>query len=362
LSQIFQSEHQTLVFGGRYQGGEFHTKDVLTNVQPVDPLYFQDPPASNRVSADIERLSAYGYYTLKPVEGLALTAGLVYDYLVYPANFRSPPISDGETRSDQFGPKAAFVWSPAPEITLRGAYSRSLGGVSFDESFRLEPTQLAGFSQAFRTIIPESVVGSVSAPSHEVIGAALDFKLATGTYVGLVAEQLSSAVSRDDGAFRSNEFLQPQGVTTFREHLDYEETAFAVTLNQLVASEWSLGAQYKFTRSELHTTFPDFPDTDFDQKERADLQQATVFALFNHHSGFFARADVQWYLQDNSAFKTSDFYQFNLFAGWRFPRQRGEVSVGVLNLNDTDYHLNPLNSYSELPRERVFVMRFNFNL
>ena len=42
-------------------------------------------------------------------------------------------------------------------------------------------------------------------------------------------------------------------------------------------------------------------------------------------------------------------------------RQRGEVSFGVLNLFDTDYRLNPLTLYSELPRERTFVGRLKLN-
>ena len=37
--------------------------------------------------------------------------------------------------------------------------------------------------------------------------------------------------------------------------------------------------------------------------------------------------------------------------------QRGDIALGVLNLGDTDYHLNPLNSYAELPHERVFTAR-----
>jgi len=47
----------------------------------------------------------------------------------------------------------------------------------------------------------------------------------------------------------------------------------------------------------------------------------------------------------------------NIFAGWRMRRQKGELSLGVLNLAGANYKLNPLNPYSELPRERVFVAR-----
>ena len=56
-----------------------------------------------------------------------------------------------------------------------------------------------------------------------------------------------------------------------------------------------------------------------------------------------------------------DFWQFNLYAGYRFPRLRGAVTVGVLNLGGEDYHLNPLTPYNELPHERVFVARLRLN-
>ena len=42
---------------------------------------------------------------------------------------------------------------------------------------------------------------------------------------------------------------------------------------------------------------------------------------------------------------------------WR----RAELSVGVLNLTDRDYKLNPLTLYNELPRERLLTVSFKFN-
>ncbi len=61
------------------------------------------------------------------------------------------------------------------------------------------------------------------------------------------------------------------------------------------------------------------------------------------------------------ALASEDFWQHNLIAGFRLKRQRGELSLGVLNLAGTDYHLNPLTPYSELPRERVFIARLKLN-
>jgi hypothetical protein len=43
--------------------------------------------------------------------------------------------------------------------------------------------------------------------------------------------------------------------------------------------------------------------------------------------------------------------------GYRFWENRGDVRVGLLNLTDDDYRLNPLSVYSStLPRERVYSL------
>ena len=51
----------------------------------------------------------------------------------------------------------------------------------------------------------------------------------------------------------------------------------------------------------------------------------------------------------------------NLFAGYRFLRRHAQVQLGVLNLTDRDYRLNPLNLYAELPRQRTFTASLQFN-
>ena len=137
--------------------------------------------------------------TWRLVDKVHAPAGLAYDDVRFPRNYRQVPISEGEETRSRISPKAALVWSPLPEATARGVYTRSLGGVNLDESYRLEPVQLAGFSQAFRTLIPESVAGSVSAPTFETGGAALDLKFKTRTYVGLEGQWLKSGVDRSWG-------------------------------------------------------------------------------------------------------------------------------------------------------------------
>ena len=58
----------------------------------------------------------------------------------------SPPLNDGQQRKDQVSPKAGLVWTPHRNTAVRASYTRSLGGVSFDQSIRLEPTQVGGFN------------------------------------------------------------------------------------------------------------------------------------------------------------------------------------------------------------------------
>lgn len=368
LNQIFQGEIQTLVFGVRLQTGEFTTQNVMSNIQPTNlASLFLDPPADANINSDYGRASAYGYYTVEPVERLWLTAGLAYDYMNYPANFRNPPVSAGNDTRYHLGPKAALVWSPRPEVTLRGMYSSSLGGVSYENSYRLEPAQLAGFVQSYGALIPESVVGSVSAPTYNVAGAALDLKFKTRTYVGLQAQYLSADVQDQIGvfAFPTNVPLNSMSVvpSSTPRHLEYDEPSLALTANQLVGNCWSLGAQYRIAQSKLQTIYPEIQpvDPNADHTVKATLQQARLFAVFNHPSGFFMRAESLWYHQDNSGYSPplpgDDFFQENILAGYRFRRQYGEISFGVLNLSNTGYHLNPLNNYSEIPTERAFLVR-----
>ena len=128
-----------------------------------------------------------------------------------------------------------------------------------------------------------------------------------------------------------------------------------------------MGIQYRFARAELDSRFPRIPNflPESRRKDQADLQRLETFALFNHPSGFFARAESQWYWQHNAeasaALEDDSFVQWNFFLGYRFPRQRATITLGILNVTDEDYRLNPLNVYTELPRERVFTARLLIN-
>jgi hypothetical protein len=250
--------------------------------------------------------------------------------------------------------------------------------VSFDESFTLEPTQIAGFNQAFRSIISESEVGSVAGARYEILGGAMDLKLRSETFLSLEGQYLRSDVDQSIGLFYFDSQVppgsQPPPVVpgAAEEQLRYKEPSASVTLNQLLSQEWSTGLQYRYTHSELNwnyptilATRPGLTDPPINRTENASLHQLNGYLLFTHPCGFYARAEAQWYSQDNSGYNPArpgtDFVQVNFFTGYRFWHRRAEVTFGVLNIGGGDYKLNPLNVYNELPRSRVYLGRVRFN-
>jgi tetratricopeptide (TPR) repeat protein len=369
LSQIFEQENNTIVAGARIQRGEFHTTDVFDNPPAFTAPFFDVPAAEENFDTDLERETVYLYDTFRPLPRLSITGGVSYDWLTYPTNYRNSPILPGESSRSRFSPKAGIIWNPIGNLVLRAAYTRSLGGVSFDESVQLEPNQVAGFNQVFRSIISESVVGSISAPRYENAGFLIEDKFECGTYVGLQASLLRAEVERRIGTFDAflnnsgTRIVPPIAASSTSQRLDYEEQNLTATLNQLVGNEWSFGARYQLTFSDLETEFSGIPNSVLaGGQQKATLHQGQLFALYNHRCGFFGRIEGYWARQSNVGYSPdSPIWQANVYAGYRFRHNYGDVTVGLLNLTDQDYKLNPLNYYNELPRERTLFVRLRLS-
>jgi Flp pilus assembly protein TadD len=379
LQQIWQTPEQVTIVGGRFQTGEFHTENLQRSPKGFIGLT-QFPPnyaANQDITTDFERFTLYAYHTHQLFDRLLLTAGLAYDWVNYPENFRAAPISSEDKTVDQLGPKAGLIWTPTDNTTIRAAYTRSLGGASFDQSLRLEPSTVAGFLQSFRSIIPESIGGTESGAEFETFGFALEQRFATGTYLGLTGEILDSEVDRVVGVFLAHSSADrrkaaPAGMP---EHLGYGERALVLTVDQLIESYLSAGVRYRIADANLTDTFPavaaDLPQGSLvppfqrAQELGATLQQLNLYAIFNHPSGFFAEVQGIWTGQSNRGYspelRDSDFWQVNFFAGYRFNHRRAELALGLLNVTGQNYNLNPLTLYNDLPRSRTLAVRLRFN-
>jgi len=365
LQQLFQTEHQSLVLGGRYQYGEIDTTANLSRV-------LTGVVTAQTNETMLERKSLYAYYSLRPFEPLTLYAGGSYDNLRYPQNTDLPPIASRETSRDLLGPKAGLLLTPWERGLLRANYARSLGGVFFDNSVRLEPSQIAGLNQSYRSLIPESVEGIVPATEFETASAAFDQSFAHGTWLGAQLDWLTSNADRSVGVLTNSIFLPiPDSASVTRQTLKFRERAVSAYAGQLLGDWISVGARYRLTDGELTSRFPAIPNnainlSTIEQNVEAVLHQVSLTANLNHPSGVFLQWESAWYHQNNYGYKPAlagdDFWQHNVFVGYRFPRRYAEVRTGVLDLFDTAYHLNPLNLHPNLPLQRTFVasLRLNF--
>jgi Tfp pilus assembly protein PilF len=369
LQQIEQLGRHALIVGGRGQWGTFHTRSELANL----PLPFVTLPPPQEFDTDFQRLSVYGYDQWKLHPSFCLIAGVSYDDITFPSNFRFPPLSPEEDTRQQWSPKAGLIWSPLRNSTLRAGYSQSLGGASLDQSFRLEPPQIAGFIQSPRSLIPESAEGANAVPTFETIGVSLEQKLGRGTYLGLAGEWLESELERTLGALTFTlPSEQPESRAGVAEELDFQERSLTFTANQLLSEEWSLGLRYRLSQAELDKQFVDIPANarflsplQREQELDAILHCLDLFAQFNHPAGIFAQAHALWFAQNNQGYVPDEsgdsFWQFNALVGYRFLERRGEIRLGLLNITDRDYQLNPLNLTGELPRSRTFVSGLTLN-
>ena len=137
--------------------------------------------------------------------------------------------------------------------------------------------------------------------------------------------------------------------------------------NQLLGKYLAIGGSFRLTQSDFTDRFPEIPasiNIAPGQDVKAFLRQANLFVRFQHDSGLFSQFDAVWSRQSNQGYAPDlpgdDFWQFNAFVGYRFLHRRAELRLGLLNITDRDYRLNPLTLYSELPRERTLAASFKF--
>lgn len=365
VQHVWQSEEFGLIAGARWQRGELEHDVTLAG--PLPP-----PLADGVVTGDLERAGGYALGQWRPRDWLRLDAGLGYERFDYPRNPDLPPFDGAEDTRDAFTPRAGLTLAPRAGPVIQAAYGRSLGGLFFDPGLRLEPARLAGFNQAFRSLVPESVAGIAPAALFDTAGVRADHVFASGTYAGVSLEWRRSDGERDTGAVSNSLPLPlPDTPAVLTEELDFEERVLGAYVQQLLGRHWSLGARYRAARAELGTRLPGVPRDAagldaLEQDVAATLQQVTLSARWRHHRGWFAQWQSAWWRQDNDGYgadRPADdaFWQHDVAAGYRWPRRAAEVQAGVLNLFDQDWRLNPLNAAPEPPRERTFFLSLRLN-
>jgi outer membrane receptor protein involved in Fe transport len=163
----------------------------------------------------------------------------------------------------------------------------------------------------------------------------------------------------------------PDRLSALREQLDYEERALAVYAHQLFGELFAVGLRYRLTETELDTRLPGLDSAvtgleGFTRDDTARLHTWQITGRWTHPGGTFAEWRSEWYHQErwdhDGHGPSEEFWQHDLFVGYRLPQRHAEIRLGILNLADADYRLNPLSRHRGLPRERTFTadLRLNF--
>ncbi|HEX3988021.1 MAG TPA: TonB-dependent receptor, partial [Verrucomicrobiae bacterium] len=365
---IFQNDLNEIIVGTRYQAESIQTANTL-----FEPAIFAPTgtplPGVPQVDSDFERFSAYGYYTLKLFDSLRLTAGATYDWERFPLNIAGPPLSNAEDERGRLSPKAGIDWTLAEGTRLRADYTRSMSGLLNDSSTLIEPSEVGGFNQEFRSLIPESAgKGTPPATRFETGGLGLDHKFSTGTYVDIEGQLLTSRGNQLIGAWTSGAVSTPAAVANLSQSQYFQEKDAFASVSQLIGKNLSLGANDTLTSIDLSTIVPTPPGTTsptaFNTHEDSTLNELSFFANFYVPCGFFSQFQANWWKQENIAAMGEpgdSFAQFNLYAGYRFPRRHAEVMVGVVNIGNQDYNIDPVTYFLEQAHSRTFVASFKFN-
>lgn len=314
------------------------------------------------------RISPYLYEYWQVTDSLQLIGGLSFDYQERARNTLFAPVQDGRETDQGLSPHLALLWTPTGRSAVRAAWSRSIGGADLDQSVRLEPTQVAGFAQTFRNLIPNSLAGDIGGARFETADISFEHRFPTATYVALSGQFLRSTSDHDVGVFRSDFQMSLAMPEQTRERLRFEETSVEVSLRQLLGSSFSAGVSYRLSGARLARDYPDIdPALVFGPNGTMSgwLQTLAVQGMFRSSRGFFMGAEAVWRGQELhgtlEGMPGDQFWQVDLQAGYRSPRRRVELTVGVLNLNGRDYRLHPINLAPDLARERTFYTRLGLN-
>jgi tetratricopeptide (TPR) repeat protein len=346
LQHIFQTASQRLILGGRYQVEDHQTTDdVSLSGTPVTP--------SASLQTEFNRLTLYSYYQWTLFDNLRLTAGAAYDHMRFPTGIAIPPVAAGSEWRERLSPKAGIDWTPSGDTRLRAAYTRSMGGLFNDSSTLFEPSEVAGFNQAYRTLLEEATVpGTV----FETWGLGLDHKFPTRTYVNLEGELLNSAADQQLW------YGEVVGVLPTKQQINCKEKDLGLTVNQLIGNRLSAGAGYHLISANVGYNDGVLGNS----VNQSTLNELNLFANYYLPCGFYSQFQANWWDQGgNTGFNPNEpgdaFWQFNYFAGYRFPRRHIEIQVGVLNIANQNYNLEPLTHYLEQAHVRTFVSSLKFN-
>ncbi|MGJ8641231.1 MAG: TonB-dependent receptor domain-containing protein [Opitutaceae bacterium] len=381
IQHILSIDKTQFILGARYQAGdiedEVEMKAAIVDTTPPVLLptivpYEIDSVGSSSDDYDFTRWSAYGYVNHELDTDLTLIAALTYEHIDFADGLWNAPRTDSRQETGQFSPKLGFVWQPKENMTLRGAWSRSLSGYSIEDQLRLEPSQVAGLASTYRSLVPTQVTGTMAGGTNDSFTLNFNVEFNEQTFGTIEAFYGEFSGKRAFGIFEetvaAGTFPNDPGELTIGEYnqeIDYSEYSLLARLDHLLDNRTSIGTSLFVQHATIDETIdaPALGATNplLDDTE-ATLYTASVYGRYQLPQGWFLNGELQYWLQDNNNIDLDDasMPMVNLSIGRRLQNQKGAITFTVYNLTDEDDGLNPINYFNAPPDERTFVIQFNY--
>jgi Tfp pilus assembly protein PilF len=296
-------------------------------------------PASSADRQKITQETAYAYADVALARTLTLTVGAAAD-----------AVKDTYLDLDKIDPKLGVIWMPSEAITLRAAafktLSYNLSTSKQNAQPRLEPTEVAGFSQFLFTSNGDTAT---------VYGLGLDGRLSTAMFSGI------ELVQRDVDA----------------QILQFDPATLGVQLVRKPASEQSARAYFYWAPLPTVSFSSEYQVGRFRANEQSaygftdmTLRRLPLEARYFARMGLTAGLRVSHYHQEGTFLSSpgvfspgeDTFWTTDATLGFRLPKRRGVLSLNVDNLFDKDFRyqdIDPENP-SVIP-ERFAYFRFTLS-
>ncbi|HEY0456701.1 MAG TPA: TonB-dependent receptor, partial [Verrucomicrobiae bacterium] len=127
LQHIWETPRESLVLGGRWQYGNIEnsatvSRDLTGNI------------TNQRQAGVLQRANVYAYNSWRILDPIRLIAGVSYDRIRFPENTDLPPLSNRASSHDLVSPKLGLLITPWERALFRATWTKSLGGLFFDNS------------------------------------------------------------------------------------------------------------------------------------------------------------------------------------------------------------------------------------
>ena len=346
LQHLYQTDRVKLTSGAGYFDGESSgTIDALTTFTP--PL-IPDTAVTSRDKQDTDHFNAYVYAQIPALQSLNFTVGASYDAFDLrntedlTVNGSALPPEKSNLKVNEFNPKFGVTWQATTDTTVRAAAFKTVKR-SLVSNQTIEPTQVAGFNQFFDDPAGTRATRYGLAADHVFttdLSSGLEYSW-RDTEVTVVGSDLGD-LDWDEQFGRAYLYWTPHPQLSASAEYQYEQfdrdQAFTgeFSATRVRTHKVPLGINYFHPNGligKLKATFID---------QKGD---------FTSGPGFIAGAPTEE--------KSDDFWLVDAAVGYRLPKRRGIVSVGVTNLFDESFNFVDTDPFN--PRvypERLVFGRF----